>query len=1156
MANVSIPEGEDYRGIAIPDPRWKASAFVRADSTITEANPRPGIPVPSRASGMVLEASGTMPVIAGLIPSLVLTANQGGVPGSHEARFSFAPNYSLGAGYETAIGWDAPTALSRNEVVNSGANDFSMEGCVRLRSNTVLLGAYEATLNRFVISRKTFDTAIYATNGTVRWEWATAALDTGDDTYQALIPGTLCFLQLPEGRVHAYYMVKDTTITGVETFGQVIQMRSDDDGVTWTRSSKGALRPQINMSSSFLAGNDHVGFDITRMRCAYSNGEVLLLIGGISHLALTYTYCNALWQFASSDLGQTFEQIDLGVQAGAYVAGAGTDLAAANIDVVALKQGGFCVSFNRVRNAAGVGQVQVQLLGNAYTPWTSVTPVGVYTGAVVGYLSNQRLLGTNTALAVDEDGALALSWQEDLFGYSRVALSKDGGTTWDFPIYSLAAVPSATIPHPWWYSGDPQFYPFGYCSTFQCGRLMLFAPFMVWDGGGQHDASVLSAKNYFELDLGGYTTATRAFTSSEETDQRQLVWAEGWVAGQRLRDTTGWAWGASTGTETLNVLGWSDLVTGAGQVISLVNNTSLIAVLSTEYRVMLQAEWAVTAGTGGLTININNAGNDIVLEILQSATTLTISDMAAGPSALYTGASPALAGFVQVLVSIDYFAQRVMVWARAAHSDTEARPWKKVVDYAALSVGALVAAPSLVIDIPQNSNVKWRGVNYGSGQHGRPMFRGATAAAAGWLDTIYGRAFSPYPIHVYSGAGVRVAAVDGPAWDGDSWTITQRHEYGVENVFADVAPSPRKTWRSVGTAQEEIVVQLDYTADPTPLLGRVLVVGAFGCNFDSLTIQYRTTAGGGAWNALGVLSLNQAQTSLKWIRDGKIVRPDTAAGAFHAGDYYTYNILEGSHLLINDGAAAASRKIKTNSEGVWTDTAAAVRSRVYCEDILTTDATSGTAGEIWSKDGIIIIRDCPDICELKFLISPSAAGRIVEGYYEIGSLFVGHLAYFGQQYARGRAMTTTTNTAMTTGRSGARRAQVLGPARRAVEFGWASENETDASALVGLTGGAAPTPDYILPASNSTEPTATPADTPYKMAGLVEAMRGAATPCIYLARAPMVATEAGDTVLVNRNLFMLGRLVSDPRIETVLGNEWSTAGEIMRLATVTFEEEV
>jgi hypothetical protein len=363
-------------------------------------------------------------------------------------------------------------------------------------------------------------------------------------------------------------------------------------------------------------------------------------------------------------------------------------------------------------------------------------------------------------------------------------------------------------------------------------------------------------------------------------------------------------------------------------------------------------------------------------------------------------------------------------------------------------------------------------------------------------------------------------------------------------VFAEVSPSPRRTWRSTALTQQDLVVTLDNTADPGPLLGSTLCIGAFNCNFQSLQVSYRTAAGG-AWTALGTLSFNAGQTGLRWIRDGHMIRPNTAGGATSAADYFTYNILEDSHIQITAAAAAVVRAITRNSEGAWVDTAAELRPTIYAAGSLSTDDTSGTAGEIWSKDGVILIHDMPDAYQLKFTIP---VGITAEGYFEIGTLFAGHVAYFGRQYARGRNLQWDPNYNLTTGRGGSRRAQALGPSRRSVEFSWSNEGETDTTQIAATTVDV----DYIT--SGGTNPVASPADTSYKMAGLVEHLQGATTPCIYLSKIPVVASESTDTTMVNRNLFLFGRIVSAPRIETVLGDEWAT--ELVRIATVTFEEEV
>jgi len=524
-----------------------------------------------------------------------------------------------------------------------------------------------------------------------------------------------------------------------------------------------------------------------------------------------------------------------------------------------------------------------------------------------------------------------------------------------------------------------------------------------------------------------------------------------------------------------------------------------------------------------------------------------VRDIAAGTT-LYNAASPSAAGYNQFLYCVDVVTSRIMVWLRASDGDSEARVWRKILDYVAVATGAIAAASRMRVDQPASSTSYWRSTEWTAGQYVRPLFRGSASAIGGFVDTIAGRAYSSHPVHVYSGDGVRIRAVDGPSWDGDVHTITQHRDYGVENVFAEVSPSPRRTWRSTALTQQDLVVTLDNSNDPGPALGSTLCIGAFNCNFQSLQVSYRTVAGGG-WTALGTLFFNVGQTGLRWIRDGHMIRPDTSGAATSAVDYFTYNILEDSHVQITAAAATVVRAITRNSEGKWTNTAAQLRPTLHCAASLSTDDASGAAGEIWSKDGVILIHDVPDVYQLKFTI-PS--GLTAQGYFEIGSLFAGHVAYFGRQYARGRNLQWEPNYNLTTSRGGARRAQSIGPARRSVEFSWANEGETDTSQIALSTVDA----DYIT--SGGTNPVASPADTAYKMAGLVEHLQGAVAPCVYLSRIPVVASESTDTTLINRNLFMFGRIVSSPRIETVTGDEWGISGgaELVRIATVTFEEEV
>jgi len=1178
MADVSKAVGEDYRGIAMPDPRWQSSTFVRADSSITEAGARPGVVVASQRSGMVLESSGSMPDITGLIPALVLTANKGGMPGVQDARFTWEANYANPAGYQTRMGWDSPNSISRYEKITKyGSGATHLGGCLRLRNNAVLLTYTDTNGStiRACVQRKSFDAAGHAASGAVSWAWdagqsVVSSLTTKDI---AVVPATTCALQLPEGRVQMYWIAKSIAVSAFQYY-QLWMSVSDDNGATWSAPQKASLRETIRSDGS--PGATAEGFEITRARVAYSGGQVLLILAGTAHN--TNSDCvNTIWQYASADLGNSFTRVNIenpavggtASQEGGYVVG---DLPAAGEgfgggaapDIAVGTDGAFVVSYIAVgrpgATAAFSGKPATKRLGTAFTAWTTAASIYLTDSAFptyTGSLQSNIWTGTNSHVACDETGVLSLCWQTDsragtLIGESAQALSFDDALTWlpQHATYTDTNPSDAGKSWPWWESGDVGSYPTDQCSTFQCGRLLVFA--LGATGDEQEGVTVLRTASIMEIDLGGYTTATRPFKYPEEADSNMVISEVNWLPIDRIRDVTGWTF-AGLGTETLTTLDYTTLTTAGGQTINL-SNTTMGAVTSGQHRTWAMFENLVTSGTTRFEVRVGDGANVLELAFEFSTTQFQVYDIGAAAAIYGPSAATNPGGWNQVLLCLDYSTRTVSVWSRLSTADYEVRQWKRLLTSAAVTAVASANTNRIMVNQTASSGSRWKEIHFGAGASGFPIDTDAT-----WpRDNLYGRAFSPYPVHVYSGEGVKVRAVDGPTWDGDVFTITQRHEYGIENVFADVSPSPRKTWRSTDLTAQSIVCQLDFSGDPTPLLGRVLVVGAFGCNFDDLTIQYRTTSGGGAWTALGVLSMRSGQTALRWIRDGKMVRPDTAASANHAIDYFTFNTLEGSHVAIKDqGGNLVSRKVNANSEGIWANTAAAVRTRIYSDDILTTDQASGTDGEIWSKDGVLILRDCPDICELRFLIAAAPhADYIVEGYYEIGSLFVGHLAYFGMQYARGRAFTMSPNAAVTTGRGGARRSQVYGPARRSVEFNWANENEHDASSLVGLTGGAQPAPDYILTATGSTEPAATPADTGYKMQGLVEALRGAATPCIYLPRVPMVSAESGDTTLVNRNTFMLGRIVTEPRVETVLGSEWSNGGELARIATVTFEEEV
>jgi len=165
------------------------------------------------------------------------------------------------------------------------------------------------------------------------------------------------------------------------------------------------------------------------------------------------------------------------------------------------------------------------------------------------------------------------------------------------------------------------------------------------------------------------------------------------------------------------------------------------------------------------------------------------------------------------------------------------------------------------------------------------------------------------------------------------------------------------------------------------------------------------------------------------------------------------------------------------------------------------------------------------------------------------------VAVFGRRYSWGRSLTMEPNVDLRTGSSGRRTAQVMGPSRRAVEFGWS--DAVDQSELgVDMT---VSQPDYVLGSSTGTpEPVAAAKDGPGLIRGIVDHLNGSAEPVVYLAYLPRVALNSTQMV-VHSDLHLYGRIVSDVSIETVQGKEWGGAGatgEMVRTSSIRLEEEL
>jgi hypothetical protein len=253
--------------------------------------------------------------------------------------------------------------------------------------------------------------------------------------------------------------------------------------------------------------------------------------------------------------------------------------------------------------------------------------------------------------------------------------------------------------------------------------------------------------------------------------------------------------------------------------------------------------------------------------------------------------------------------------------------------------------------------------------------------------------------------------------------------------------------------------------------------------------------------------------------------------AAHAGD--TLDLDSGTTL----------RKITANSSGAWTDSTT-VRPEIQFTGATGSEPSSGTA-RIWRRDfGVIYAAASPaGVDQIRIRIP---AHTTADGYYQIGALILGPLVLFGKPTDRGYAREVRTNVEVSTRRDGVRRAQQIGPVRRALEVAW-TEGFDDLSDLQRSS----PAPDWV---GNNGLPVASHRGTTEDVIGAVEQIGGALRTVVYLGR---VDSLSGTSVqaLTMPGSYLYGRVMTDTlRTEQVTGTE--SKDEAQRLNRVTIEGEV
>lgn len=222
------------------------------NSSYTESTPRPGLPVPAA------DLSTLVPVVSGAQDAdLILTVQQGGVPGIRGDSLQLGYRYSADASTLYDRGWAAPNGFDDFDapVWTTAATSDYFDAVTHPDDQRVLLGHGNSTAGTTSIKRWRPDTATWGSGTTIAGASSTST--------------AMCCL--PNGRVLCLPYGGPTH-------------RSDDFGVTWTDHS-GPDQPQLDGP-----------------RMAEVDGEISLM--GFAPGTTT------LEQWASSDGGASFTRVE------------------------------------------------------------------------------------------------------------------------------------------------------------------------------------------------------------------------------------------------------------------------------------------------------------------------------------------------------------------------------------------------------------------------------------------------------------------------------------------------------------------------------------------------------------------------------------------------------------------------------------------------------------------------------------------------------------------------------------------------------------------------------------------------------------------------------------------------------------------------------
>ena len=1068
------------------------------DATVTassQAGPRAGVVVPDQVTGLVLHGTGELDANSeAASQEIELATVRGGNVGEATVRWRFAGG--------TLRSWDAPVAMAGWEYIDrtTTADRYRAPHAVRRASTGLACVSVTYDTNTVKVWRQ---------SETGKWVVATVE-DTGAETRATLV-------DLPSGRLVCVY-----TVSVSATTTQLRSAYSDDGGATWTTGTKACL------ASAFAGASSTV----RRLRAVELNGQVCLVLW-------SSVTADEVYQYVSSDGGNLFVKVEtVSTSAMAY-----PDLSVSRGNLYFL-----ALQYSAAYSPSTV-RAQVRRLTSASQPISSASTVDVGTASVWGTYSAGAFTAGDATIAATDDGFLWV-YGTNLDGAGTrptiARASPDNGATWYDNFQNSRGENSGTLVH---WNGDQTASLREVSACPERGRVLLAHTPQTAPGGVTTNYPSLCAAY-----LGGWSTVGMP-------DPLDGEWWEqaGWDAAYvplDLPTDTGTLWTRSLSGAATEALGASGLTVTATGADRLYYDHAPTISSNIDQGILAEVQITATAGTSSLELRMQSGGNGFWIRANVTTTQVEIVDLGTGGAGtqLHTLAIDATKGIV-LRIALDKPSGawtsnigRVRSWARidgpylggaVNHGPRQDREWTHVGVSSTLTSSAFGTNRVRFGSIDAAGTGTYRWVFFSTGQ-----YTGGNIADSVTGD-IHGAIVPPAssPMHLTDGA--RISGINGPTTSGDTYSMSPAYEYPVSAIHPVTSPSPRRVWRSTldGVQQDIVFTGCDLGARTGDTWG-VYVAGA---NWQTATL-YRDSTG---TNKVLDLDLSAGLTGLGYDRTRDLVIPK--AGGTAAGIYFGAESLKGCYL---DFGSWKIRKILSNTSGPWLAAGAGTyaSTRIQLESYGGSDPTTGIDAKLRMSRGLWVLETMASTDTLMLRIP---AQDTSEDYFTLGTLIIGRIRWFGQQYSRGRGLSFTPAYELSETRSGARRVRKLGPTRRAYEVAW--DDGVDTSQLAALSSGA---PDYWNLGYTGADAVADIAGTPRTLAGVIQQTRGAYLPVVLAPAVPQQSSAPGTVgiPILDPERHFHGRIVTETlRLDSdpnVMGHEFSSPGEMVKVSSVVIEEEV